>query len=375
MADKENSAYAAAAAAAPRMTRASTKRAAAVTAVAVAAKRKRVALSEIPTLPNGAPQPHAKPKKPSSQVSNPKKRSISSLSQSLPAPKPATDAADETGDPQLCAPYASDIYSYLRSMEVQAKRRPAADYIERVQVDVTPNMRGILVDWLVEVAEEYKLVSDTLYLTVSYIDRFLSANSLNRQKLQLLGVSAMLIASKYEEISPPNVEDFCYITDNTYMKQELVKMERDILNNLKFEMGNPTAKTFLRMFIKSGQEEKKYPSLLLEFMGSYLTELSLLDYGCVRFLPSAVAASAVFVARLTLNPDSNPWSKKLQSVTGYSASELKDCITAIHDLQLSRKGQSWNAIRDKYKQHRFKGVSALLPPVGIPASYFEDLKE
>uniref|UniRef100_A0A453HEI7 Cyclin-like domain-containing protein n=1 Tax=Aegilops tauschii subsp. strangulata TaxID=200361 RepID=A0A453HEI7_AEGTS len=288
-----------------RMTRASTKRAAAVTAVAVAAKRKRVALSEIPTLPNGAPQPHAKPKKPSSQVAKPKKRSVSSLS--LPAPKPAPDAVDETGDPQLCAPYASDIYSYLRSMEVQAKRRPAADYIERVQVDVTPNMRGILVDWLVEVAEEYKLVSDTLYLTVSYIDRFLSANSLNRQKLQLLGVSAMLIASKYEEISPPNVEDFCYITDNTYMKQELVKMERDILNNLKFEMGNPTAKTFLRMFIKSGQEDKKYPSLLLEFMGSYLTELSLLDYGCVRFLPSAVAASAVFVARLTLNPDSNPW--------------------------------------------------------------------
>lgn len=97
-------------------------------------------------------------------------------------------------------------------------------------------------------------------------------------------------------------------------------------------------------------------------------------------------------------------SNKLQSVTGYRASELKDCITAIHDLQLSRKGQSWNAIRDKYKQHRvsmhqqshftydhshgsavgltvqsyleqFKGVSALLPPVGIPASYFEDLKE
>ncbi|KAE8802939.1 cyclin-A3-1-like [Hordeum vulgare] len=373
MADKENSAYDAAAAA-PRITRASAKRAAAVTAVAVAAKRKRVALSEIPTLPNAAPQPHTKPKKPSSQAAKPKKKSLSSLS--LPAPpKPAPDAADENGDPQLCAPYASDIYSYLRSMEVQARRRPAADYIERVQVDVTPNMRGILVDWLVEVAEEYKLVSDTLYLTVSYIDRFLSSNSLNRQKLQLLGVSAMLIASKYEEISPPNVEDFCYITDNTYMKQELVKMERDILNNLKFEMGNPTAKTFLRMFIKSGQEDKKYPSLLLEFMGSYLTELSLLDYACVRFLPSAVAASAVFVARLTLNPDSNPWSKKLQSVTGYRASELKDCITAIHDLQLSRKGQSWNAIRDKYKQHRFKGVSALLPPVGIPASYFEDLKE
>jgi cyclin A len=80
-------------------------------------------------------------------------------------------------------------------VQVEPARRPAADYLEAVQADVTASMRAILVDWLVEVAEEYKLVSDTLYLTVSYIDRFLSANSLNRQKLQLLGVSAMLIAS------------------------------------------------------------------------------------------------------------------------------------------------------------------------------------
>jgi cyclin A len=79
--------------------------------------------------------------------------------------------------------------------QVDPKRRPLPDYIEKVQKDVSPNMRGIWVDWLVEVAEEYKIVSDTLYLTVSYIDRFLSFNVLNRQRLQLLGVSAMLIAS------------------------------------------------------------------------------------------------------------------------------------------------------------------------------------
>ncbi|XP_052146699.1 cyclin-A3-1 [Oryza glaberrima] len=375
MAGKEN-----AAAAQPRLTRAAAKRAAAVTAVAVAAKRKRVALSELPTLSNNnavvlKPQPAPRGgKRAASHAAEPKKPA--------PAPAPAVvvvvddvEEGEGEGDPQLCAPYASDINSYLRSMEVQPKRRPAADYIETVQVDVTANMRAILVDWLVEVAEEYKLVSDTLYLTVSYIDRFLSAKAINRQKLQLLGVSAMLIASKYEEISPPNVEDFCYITDNTYMKQEVVKMERDILNVLKFEMGNPTTKTFLRMFIRSSQEDDKYPSLPLEFMCSYLAELSLLEYGCVRLLPSVVAASVVFVARLTLDPDTNPWSKKLQEVTGYRASELKDCITCIHDLQLNRKGSSLMAIRDKYKQHRFKGVSTLLPPVEIPASYFEDLNE
>ena len=78
---------------------------------------------------------------------------------------------------------------------MKEKSRPLIDYIEKVQKDVTPNMRGVLVDWLVEVAEEYKLLSDTLYIAVSYIDRFLSLRTVNRQKLQLLGVSAMLIAS------------------------------------------------------------------------------------------------------------------------------------------------------------------------------------
>jgi cyclin A len=78
---------------------------------------------------------------------------------------------------------------------MEPKRRPLPDYLEKVQKGVTANMRGILVDWLVEVAEEYKLLPDTLYLSISYVDRFLSLDAVNKQKLQLLGVSSMLIAS------------------------------------------------------------------------------------------------------------------------------------------------------------------------------------
>ncbi|KAK1356789.1 hypothetical protein POM88_050045 [Heracleum sosnowskyi] len=138
-------------------------------------------------------------------------------------------------------------------------------------------MRAILVHWLVEVAVEYKLLSDTLYLTISYIDRYLSVNVLNMQKLQLLDVSSMLIAAKYEEINPPHVDDFCYITDNTYTKDEVVKMEADVLKSLKFEMGNPTAKTFLRKYNSVAQKTQKIPSLKLQFLGYYVAELSLLD--------------------------------------------------------------------------------------------------
>ncbi|KAK8678581.1 hypothetical protein V6N13_144078 [Hibiscus sabdariffa] len=219
----------------------------------------------------------------------------------------SVDIDAESDDPQMCGHYVSDIYKYLHQMEADPKRRPLPDYIEKVQKDVSTNMRGILVDWLVEVAEEYKLVSDTLYISVSYIDRYLSLNALSRQKLQLLGVSSMLIASKYEEINPPNVDDFCYITDNTYRKEEVVKMEADILKALNFELGNPTVKTFLRRFTRVAQEDYEDCSLKLEFLGCYLSELSLLDYGCVKFLPSIVASSVMFLARFIIQPKRHPW--------------------------------------------------------------------
>lgn len=83
-------------------------------------------------------------------------------------------------------------------------------------------MRAILIDWLVEVHLKFKLVPETLYLTVNLIDRYLEKEQVNRQKLQLVGVTSMMIASKYEEIYPPIIKDFVYITDNAYTKEEIL---------------------------------------------------------------------------------------------------------------------------------------------------------
>jgi hypothetical protein len=113
-------------------------------------------------------------------------------------------------------------------------------------------MRAILVDWLVEVAEEYRLCADTLYLTVNYIDRFLSVYPVQRSQLQLVGVACMWVAAKYEEIYPPNVSDFCFITDNTYTKEQMVAMEELVLKRLGYELTVPTAKTFLRRMLQVG---------------------------------------------------------------------------------------------------------------------------
>lgn len=104
------------------------------------------------------------------------------------------------------------------------------------QEDVNEKMRAILVDWLVEVHLKFKLLPETLYLTVNLIDRYLCKEQVHRSKLQLVGVTAMLIASKYEEIYPPIVKDFVYITDNAYTKDEILDMERRILCALDFNI-------------------------------------------------------------------------------------------------------------------------------------------
>ena len=92
------------------------------------------------------------------------------------------------------------------------------------------------ISWLVEVHLKFKLVPESLYLTVNLIDRFLEKEQVNRQKLQLIGVTAMLIACKYEEIYPPIVKDFVYITDNAYSKEEILETERLMLQTLDFDI-------------------------------------------------------------------------------------------------------------------------------------------
>ncbi|KAK9988518.1 hypothetical protein SO802_028757 [Lithocarpus litseifolius] len=267
--------------------------------------------------------------------------------------------------------YSNSIHSHLRAQEMEVHRRPFPDYMETVQNEVSTFMREILVNWLVEVAEEYKLVSDTIYLTISYIDRFLSSNVVSKSKIQLLGVSCMLNASQYEEISPPNVEDFCYITDNSYTKEEVMDMEREVQNFLNFEMGIPTIKNFLRIYTRAAQENCNSSSLQFELLGCYLAELSLLDYRCVRFLPSVIAASAIFLTRFTIQPEMHPWSLALQCYSGYRPFDLMECVLTLHDLQINRKGSSLQAVREKYMQHKYKCVASLTSPSEIPACYFE----
>jgi len=122
-------------------------------------------------------------------------------------------------NPQFVAEHASYIYRHCLVTEEQT--RPMQNYMD-YQKDINPSMREILTDWLIEVHLKFKLLPETLYLTVNLIDQFLTTQNIYRNKLQLVGVTAMLIASKYEEIYPPIVSDFVYITDNAYTREEIL---------------------------------------------------------------------------------------------------------------------------------------------------------
>ncbi|CAL0315481.1 unnamed protein product [Lupinus luteus] len=271
-------------------------------------------------------------------------------------------------DPQLCATYACDIYKHLRASE--AKKRPSTDFMERIQKDIDISMRAILIDWLVEVAEEYRLLPETLYLAVNYIDRYLSGNAVNRQKLQLLGVACMMIASKYEEICAPRVEEFCFITDNTYLKEEILQMESSVLCYLKFEMTAPTTNCFLRRFIRAAQDVDEVPSLQLECLTNYIAELSLLEYSMLCYAPSLIAASAVFLAKFILFPSKKPWSSTLLHFTQYRPSDLCRCVKDLHRLCCNRPAYNLPAIQEKYSQHKYKYVVKKYCPPSIPQEFF-----
>ncbi|TVU07617.1 hypothetical protein EJB05_40981 [Eragrostis curvula] len=296
-------------------------------------------------------------------------RDIPEPAESKTGDSPVVDILDidkDTGNPQMCASYVVEIYSNLMASELM--RRPSANYMDTIQRDITKGMRAILIDWLVEVSEEYKLVPDTLYLTVYLIDRFLSRNYMERQRLQLLGITSMLVASKYEEICAPRVEEFCFITDNTYTKAEVLKMECQVLNDLGFHLSVPTTKTFLRRFLRAAQASRK-PSFALGFLANYLAELTLTDYGCLRFLPSVVAASAVFLARWTLDQSDLPWNRMLEHYTFYKSADIRTCVYALRELQHNTSNCPLSAIREKYKQQKFECVANLTSPE-LPQSLF-----
>ncbi|GAB9467089.1 Cyclin b [Globisporangium polare] len=265
------------------------------------------------------------------------------------------DSVDKD-DPAACWQYAEDITRY--QLEDEKKRKPSAAYMSR-QSDINSKMRAILVDWLVDVHCKYDLLPQTLHIASHLIDQYLAKDlSVPRQKLQLVGVTALFIASKYEEIYPPEADDFVRITDNAYTRDELFRMEEQVLAAISYRVTFPTGYQFMKRFLKASRTSDDR----VEHFAHYVIDRSLQEYKMIKHLPSTIAASAVHIARCQMR-DLPAWSSTLEHHSSYSEHSLSDCIDDLKEMLWNAqngvgKTSKLTAVRRKFAKERFMGVSS-----------------
>ena len=193
-------------------------------------------------------------------------------------------------DNQIPKEYINTIYKNLLTEEDKGiYPKPVYDKINS-QKEINCQMRSVLIDWIIDVHYKFGLTDETLFMTVLIIDRYISIKYISKIRFQLLGITAMLIACKHEEINMPKIDDFIYITDNAYTKDEVVFMENDILNIFNFDLLYPSPIKFFECLALKYNFDKKQI-----LMGKYLMETFLIDLKWINYRPSVIACACAYV--------------------------------------------------------------------------------
>ncbi|AEE29993.1 Cyclin B2;3 [Arabidopsis thaliana] len=253
------------------------------------------------------------------------------------------DACDKN-NPLAAVEYIHDMHTFYKNFEKLSCVPP--NYMDNQQ-DLNERMRGILIDWLIEVHYKFELMEETLYLTINVIDRFLAVHQIVRKKLQLVGVTALLLACKYEEVSVPVVDDLILISDKAYSRREVLDMEKLMANTLQFNFSLPTPYVFMKRFLKAAQSDKK-----LEILSFFMIELCLVEYEMLEYLPSKLAASAIYTAQCTLK-GFEEWSKTCEFHTGYNEKQLLACARKMVAFHHKAGTGKLTGVHRKYNTSKF----------------------
>jgi len=240
-------------------------------------------------------------------------------------------------------------------------------YQRHPRTEVKEKMRAILVDWLVEVHSKFKLMPETLYLTIDLLDRFLATSPVRRIKLQQVGVTCLFIASKYEEIHPPEIRDLVYITDRSSSREDIIETEIDILNALDFLISRPTIYHHLMYFANTAYPQPQClwpPEQLKAFhLACYTLEMCMLDSVLTKkYAPSKLAAAALFMSKKILRV-SPSWPAPLCNKTPYAPGNLKQCAKELVPL-VTTHGTNWcdpklKKVKEKYSTEERMEVSLI----------------
>ena len=190
--------------------------------------------------------------------------------------------------PQIPNEYLNDIY--LNLLNEIYHEFPINNYLNNIQSEINMTMRCILIDWLIDVHLKFNFHPNTLYITVNIIDKFLSIKNCSKKFLQLIGISALMISCKFNEIEIPKIEDFIYITDNAYTINQVKKMEYEILKILKFKICFPTMLNFFEILSENFNFDK-----IKFLMGNFLMENFLIDFNSIKYNGSVIACAITYI--------------------------------------------------------------------------------
>ncbi|KAI1438715.1 hypothetical protein GGR50DRAFT_685130 [Xylaria sp. CBS 124048] len=259
----------------------------------------------------------------------------------------AQEIQEDAWDISMVAEYGEDIFQYMREQERTLLPNP--HYMD-LQNEIQWSMRSVLMDWVVQVHTRFGLLPETLFLTVNYVDRFLSYKAVSLGKLQLVGATAIFIAAKYEEINCPSVQEIVYMVDRGYTAEEILKAERFMLSMLDFELGWPGPMSFLRRISKADDYDLETRTL-----AKYFLEVVVMDERFVASPPSYIAAGAHCLSRLLLRK--GEWTVPHVHYSGYTFQQLKPLVAMLLDCcRHARKHHA--AVFEKYSDKRYSRASS-----------------
>ncbi|KAG8755668.1 G2/mitotic-specific cyclin [Serendipita sp. 396] len=257
------------------------------------------------------------------------------------------DKEDE-GDPLMVSEYVVEIFDYLKALEKTTM--PNAKFMD-YQKALKPHMRGILGEWIIGIHRAYRMVPETLFICMNLIDRFLSIRAISLEKVQLVGVVCLLLASKYEEISAPSISTMLNFSSKSSSVEEIKEAEKYVLKSLKYNLSYTSPITFLRRVSKADNFDVESRTL-----AKYLVEIYCVEYELIQFTPSCIAAAAMWLARLAL--DRGEWSANLAHYAGYKEAELLPAANVMLNYVLKHPQHA--SLFEKYASRKFNKASVYM---------------
>ena len=267
---------------------------------------------------------------------------LSSAAPTAEKPKPEVDC-----NPQNVPEFSSSIRQYLQQKECFYQVSPS--YMDS-QTQLNPKMRAILVDWLVDVSLKFQLLPGTLFLTVNLVDRFLAREAVGRNRIQLVGIAALMVVAKFEEIYPPTLKDYVGVCDNAYAKEEILGMESLILVTLNFNLAQTSTFAFLQHIQLSARLDSKAFAF-----GRFVLENALFDLSLLKYSNLVVAAGATFLVLKIFKKDN--WKHSFEETVGVSERVAKACAKDLFQMMQAQDSSPLVAVKRKFMSPEFFEVS------------------